>query len=186
MQPDDPATAKMLEALAIRHRQEFEQQERRFGAETAALQKAQQQEVNLVTDKFVADWVKKDMAATLPEPGVFERLIQNVRESVSEDARQQRQDAETRRAKDMDDRFNQAARTLGDELREKHGFEMAALTERQDRDRAELPHTQAVERERRIADAIRAQELQRQMEERQREAQTRDRDGPGKGGGRAR
>lgn len=186
LQPDDTATAKMLEALAIRHRQEFEQQERRFGAETTALQKAQQQEVTRVTEKFVADWVKKDMESIPPEPGVFERLIQNVRESVSEDARQQRQDAETRRAKDMDDRFNQAARTLGDELREKHSFEMAALGQRQERDRAELPQAHAAERERRIADAIRAQELQLQLEERQREAQTRDRDGPNKGGGRAR
>lgn len=184
--PDDTQTAKMLEALAIRHRLESEQQERRFGAQIAALQKAQQQEVTRVTEKFVADWVKKDLAAIPPEPGTIERLVRNVREAVSEDARQQRLDAETRRAKEVDDQFKQATHALAADLRGKHSHEMTALAERQARERAELPQTQATERERRIADALRAQELQRQLEERQREAQTRERDGPDKGGGRAR
>lgn len=183
--PEDARKTAMLEALAIRQAQEREAQERRFAAEIAALQKAQVHELNRETEQFVAAWVKKDMAAP-KEPGAMERLARSLREAVSGDARQQRQDAEARRAAEADEKFKEASRALADELSAKRQQEMTALTEKQDRERRELAQSQDAERERRIADEQRGRELQRQMEEREREAQTRSRDGPDRGGGRAR
>lgn len=170
--------AQLVETIEARHAEQMREQELRQGGEIDALQQAQHAAAAAAFDAFAEDQARRALADRPPEPGAFERLWQSLREAVSEDARLKREARENDRIADADADREDAARLLVSGLEAQHRGELNDLVERQGQERADLLHTQADDKARRLADDERARQIAREYEARRLDALTRSREGP--------
>jgi hypothetical protein len=164
--------------IESRHAEQRAEQERRHGREIDDLQQAQQKSADQAFEAFAKEQARRAMADRPAEPGAFERLWQSIRETISDEARLQREAAEVRRAAEADKHREQAARILVSGLESQHRAELDALVARQGQERADLIREQADDKARRLADDERARQIEREYEQRRQDALSRNREGP--------
>jgi hypothetical protein len=183
LKPEQGAFDQRLDALrkAIeeRHREELNQQELRHAREVTKLQESQQAAADKAIEYFTKEWVQRMTRERPDEPGRFERLWRDIRETLDEGARRQRLADEKNAAQDMENRRDDQIRIVISGLDYTQRAEIDELVDRQARERTDLFAEQARDLKRRLADQERAIALEREYEQRRQEALSRERDGPG-------
>lgn len=169
----------LRDAIAERHREELSQQELRHAREVTELQQSQQAAADKAINDFANEWVQRMARERPDEPGRFERLWRDLRETLDEGARRQRLADEANAAQDIENLRDDQIRIMVAGLDFTQRKEIAELVDRQARERTDLLSEQARDLKRRIGDEERAIALEREYEQRRREALTRERDGPG-------
>lgn len=169
----------LRQAIEERHREELTQQELRHAREVTDLQQSQQEAADKAIADFAKEWTERVARERPEEPGRFEQLWRDLRETLDDDARRQRLADEASAAEDIENRRHDQIRIMVSGLDFTQRAEIDALVDRQARERTDLFDEQARDLKRRLADEERAIALEREYEQRRQEALARERDGPG-------
>lgn len=169
----------LRQAIDERHREELNQQELRHAREVADLQQRQQEAADKAIADFAKEWTERIARERPEEPGRFERLWRDIRETLDEGARRQRIADEANAEQDIEKQRDDQIRIMIAGLDYTQRAEIDELVGRQARERTDLFAEQDRDLKRRLADEERAIALEREYEQRRQEALSRERDGPG-------
>lgn len=169
----------LRQAIEERHREELNQQELRHASEVTDLQQSQQEAADKAIADFAKEWTERMARERPEEPGRFERLWRDIRETLDEGARRQRIADEANAEQGIEKHRDDQIRIMIAGLDYTQRAEIDELVDRQARERTDLFAEQARDLKRRLADEERAIALEREYEQRRQEALSRERDGPG-------
>ncbi len=173
------------EKIVARHGSDLAEQEIRHNREVEELQENHRSAAAQAIDSFAAEQARRAVRERTPEPTGFDRIKQNLREVLSDEAKGMRIAAEAKSAREAEARRDEEVQIMVGALNASQRAEIDALIARQGQERASLLADQERDLARRTGEEERRIALEREYERRRLEAETREREGPG-GDGRAR